>query len=51
MALTTKDIVDHIQNGLGYQRNKSVEITESLIEIITSNLESGEDVLVRCGKR
>ena len=45
MALTKKDIVDHIQNELGYQRNRSVEITETLLEIIKSSLESGEDVL------
>ena len=46
MALTKKGIVDHIQDQLGYQRNRSVEITESLLEIIKFTLESGEDVLV-----
>ena len=46
MALTKKDIVDHIQDGLGFQRNKSIEITEAILEIIKSSLESGEDVLV-----
>ena len=46
MTLTKKDIVDHIQNDLGYQRNRSVEITETLLEIIKSSLESGDDVLV-----
>ena len=46
MALTKKGIVDSIQNELGYQRNTSVEITETLLEIIKSSLESGEDVLV-----
>jgi integration host factor subunit alpha len=39
MPLTKKDIADHIQNALGYQRNKSVEITES-------TLESSKDLLV-----
>ena len=46
MKLTKKGIVDHIQNELGFQRNQSVEITETILEIIKSSLESGEDVLV-----
>ena len=46
MALTKKDIVDQVQNQLGFQRNQSVEITETLLEIIKSSLQSGEDVLV-----
>jgi integration host factor subunit alpha len=46
MALTKKDIVDRMQTELGFLRNKSVEITESLLELIKGSLESGEDVLV-----
>ena len=46
MTLTKKGIVDRIQNELGFQRNRSVEITETLLEIIKSSLESGDDVLV-----
>ena len=46
MTLTKKSIVDHIQNELGFQLNRSVKITENLLEIIKSTLESGEDVLV-----
>ena len=46
MALTKKGIVDHIQDHLGCQRNESVEITETLLEIIKSSLASGEDVLM-----
>jgi len=46
MTLTKHGIANQIQNGLGYQRNESVELTESLLEIIKSTLESGEDVLV-----
>ena len=46
MALTKHEIVEQIQNGLGFQRNKSVEITESLLEIIKASLASGDDVLV-----
>jgi integration host factor subunit alpha len=46
MALTKKSIVDRIQSELGYQLNRSVEVTETLLEIIKSTLESGDDVLV-----
>ncbi len=46
MALTKKDIVDRIQSELGCQLNRSVVLTETLLEIIKSTLESGEDVLV-----
>jgi len=46
MALTKKDIVDQIQMRVGFQKDKSVELTETLLEIIKSTLESGEDVLV-----
>jgi len=46
MALTKHGIVDCIQDHLGYQRNESVELTETLLEIIKATLESGEDVLV-----
>jgi len=46
MALTKKDIVDQIQMQVGFQKDKSVELTETLLEIIKSTLESGEDVLV-----
>ncbi len=46
MALTKNDIVEQIQTGLGFPKNQSVEITETLLEIIKSSLESGDDVLV-----
>jgi integration host factor subunit alpha len=46
MALTKKDIVDRMQTELGFLRNTSAEITESLLELIKATLESGEDVLV-----
>jgi integration host factor subunit alpha len=46
MALTKNVIFEQIQAGLGFPKNQSVEITESLLEIIKSNLESGDDVLV-----
>jgi integration host factor subunit alpha len=46
MALTKKDIVDRMQTELGFLRNRSVEITESLLELIKTTLEAGDDVLV-----
>ena len=46
MALTKNLIVEQICNGLGFPKNQSVEITESLLEIVKSALASGDDVLV-----
>ena len=46
MALTKHDIVDRIQDQLGIFRKESLMMTESLLELIKSSLESGEDVLV-----
>jgi integration host factor subunit alpha len=46
MALTKNQIVDNICNHLGNGRNQSLDITETLLEIIKSTLESGEDLLV-----
>lgn len=45
MALTKNKIVEHV-NELGFTKKKSVDIVESLLEIIKSSLENGEDVLV-----
>jgi integration host factor subunit alpha len=46
MALTKHAIAEQIQAGLGYPKNQSVETIETLLEIIKSTLESGDDVLV-----
>lgn len=46
MALTKHAIVEQLQDQLGFPKNQSVDITESLFELIKSSLESGEDVLV-----
>ena len=45
MALTKSDIVTAVHE-LGFTRKKSVDIIESLLEIIKSNLEKSEDVLI-----
>ena len=45
MAVTKQDIVLRVQE-LGFSKKKSVEIIESLLEIIKQSLEDDEDVLV-----
>ena len=39
-------IVDAIHEQLGYPKNKSAEMLETLLELIKNNLEKGEDVLI-----
>ncbi len=46
MALTKVQIVESIHNQTGFPKNKSLELVETLLEIIKSKLASGEDVLV-----
>ena len=51
MTLTKADIVEAVAEQNGYTNKRSVEMVETLLEIIKSTLESGEDVLVsRFGK-
>ncbi len=45
MALTKSDIVASVHE-LGLTKKKSVEVIESLLEIIKRSLESSEDVLI-----
>jgi integration host factor subunit alpha len=46
MTLTKADIVKAVAEQNGYTIKRSVEMVETLLEIIKINLESGEDVLV-----
>lgn len=46
MALTKHDIIEQIQAEIGFIRSKSVAVTESLLELIKSTLEAGDDVLI-----
>ena len=46
MALTKKDIVEQVYTEVGFPKNQSVEIVESLLDIIKASLEAGDDVLV-----
>ena len=45
MALTKNDIVARVHE-LGFTKKRSVDIIETLLEIIKSNLEKSEDVLI-----
>ena len=46
MALTKAQIVESVHNQTGFPKNRSLEIVETLLEIIKGTLASGEDVLV-----
>jgi integration host factor subunit alpha len=46
MALTKAAIVDLMADELSLTQKKSTEVVESLLEIIKSALESGDDVLM-----
>lgn len=46
MPVTRKHLVESIHHQTGIPKNKSIEIVETVIELITSSLENGEDVLI-----
>ena len=46
MTLTKAHVVESIQNQIGLPKNRSLQIVETLLEIIKRTLASGEDVLV-----
>ncbi len=46
MTLTKADIVEAVAEQNGYTNLRSFEVVGTLLEIIKSTLESGEDVLV-----
>jgi integration host factor subunit alpha len=46
MTLTKAQIIDAIPEKLGMSRKKSVEIVETLLEIVKHQMENGEDVLI-----
>ena len=46
MTLTKADIVESVNNELGYPKNRCSELVETLLEIIKASLEQGEDVLI-----
>ena len=46
MTLTKANIVEAVAKQIGYPKNQSIEMIETLLKIIKRPLESGEDVLV-----
>ena len=46
MALTKAEIVDSISDQIGFPKNHSFEIIETLLEIMKKTLESGDDVMI-----
>lgn len=46
MTLTKAMIVDTIHAQLGYPKNKSAELLETLLELVKDNLSKGQDVLI-----
>ena len=46
MALTKADIIQTINQELGFPQKKSTELVEQLLETIKSTLASGDDVLI-----
>ena len=46
MALTKADIIESVNQQLGFPQKKSTEVVEQLIETIKSTLASGDEVLV-----
>jgi len=45
MALTKAELVESLSEK-GHKRKESIQLVESLLEIIKNSLESGEDVLI-----
>jgi len=46
MALTKAQLVETVQQQIGFSRDDSVEIIETLLELIKHSLERGDDVLI-----
>jgi integration host factor subunit alpha len=46
MTLTKAHIIESVSSQIGLTKKQSIETVETLLEIIKSTLESGEDVLV-----
>jgi integration host factor subunit alpha len=46
MTLTKVHIIEAIAEQIGFPKNHSSEIVETLLELIKSALESGEDIMI-----
>ena len=45
-TLTKAQIIDTVAERNGFTRKKSIETVETLLELIESELESGDDVMI-----
>ncbi|BBO73115.1 integration host factor subunit alpha [Desulfosarcina widdelii] len=46
MTLTKQSIVEQVQEKVGFPKTRSIEVVETLIEIVKSSLGSGDDILI-----
>jgi len=46
MTLSKEHLIETVYHNVWYSKKKSIELVESLLEIMKSILESGEDVLI-----
>jgi len=46
MTFTRAELTDSIYNQVGLSKTKSIQVVESLLEILKRTMENGEDVLV-----
>ena len=46
MSITKAQLADSIHNQLGLPKNQSVQVFESILEIIKKTLGNGEDVMI-----
>ncbi len=46
MTLTKAQVAESIQNQIGVSRKESVELLETLLELMKKSLESGDDILI-----
>ena len=46
MSITKAHLADFIHNQLGLPKNQSVQVLESILEIIKKTLENGEGVMI-----
>ena len=44
--MTKADIAEKVRDKLGFQRKDSVELVESVLEIMKNSLEAGEDIKI-----
>jgi integration host factor subunit alpha len=46
MTITKAHLIDSIYNNVGFSRTKSIQLVESIVEIMKATLEEKKDVLI-----